>query len=329
MPQTIEVTLNGRRVKPRPRRVSADQRWISDELASVRKALDYGSSSAVPIKFAARRAQPSHWVEKLYGTGKYACSQPVTVETTGRPLTKRPKSAETYGAEGLPVVFIDREVRCRQCDNCLKARSALWRIRAQAEIERATLVGGRSWFGTLTLSPEQHSRVGNACRLAASRNGDDFDLFSEERQFRERHACISREITLYAKRLRKQSGASVKFLCVVEAHKSGLPHYHMLVHEQLPVPPVTHRVLKTQWRVGFSNWKLVTGPAMAGYVTKYLSKSALARVRASKDYGITALAIAFKEGVSSMPYNGDGGSSQEEPPASPILTALEKAMNDV
>lgn len=142
----------------------------------------------------------------------------------------------------------------------------------------------RTWFGTLTLAPEQHANVAAACRVEARRQGDDFDSFTPERQFALRHKCIGREITLYLKRLRKEAGDGIRFLCVAEAHKTGLPHYHLLVHES-EATPVTYRQLANNWRVGFSNWKLVDDPRAAGYVTKYLTKSSMARVRASLDYG--------------------------------------------
>lgn len=142
----------------------------------------------------------------------------------------------------------------------------------------------RTWFGTLTLSPDQHHRVAAACRLQASRNGDDFDTFDQERQFALRHKCISREITLYLKRVRKRAGEDLRFVCVAEEHKTGLPHYHLLVHEG-QATTLTWRILSEEWRVGFSQWKLVKDTRAAGYVTKYLSKSSKARVRASLDYG--------------------------------------------
>lgn len=170
---------------------------------------------------------------------------------------------------------------CRKCDNCLRRRAAHWRLRSYAEYQNAA----RTWFGSLTLSPEQHSRVTMACQAYALKNGDDFDAMSPDRQFAMRHKCINREITLYLKRVRKYSGADIRFVCVVEAHKSGLPHYHILIHESNPANPVRHALLKEQWRVGFSDFKLVTSKAAAGYVTKYLSKSSMARVRASLDYG--------------------------------------------
>lgn len=224
-------------------------------------------------------------VDYASGSGKRPCLSPVLIRLTGRPLTKGRKSellvVSVQRPGGLPV-HVDIDVPCRQCEHCLNRRGQLWYFRALAETTSAT----RTWFGTLTLSPDQHVRVAAACRVQHSQNGDDFDALPSARQFAERHKCISREITLYLKRVRKHYGSEFRFCCVAEAHKTGLPHYHMLVHQVGPTA-ILHRLLSEQWRVGFSQWKLVRTPTAAGYATKYLSKSAQARVRASKRYGHT------------------------------------------
>lgn len=177
------------------------------------------------------------------------------------------------------------EVPCRQCENCLRRRAAHWRMRANTEWQAAS----RTWFGTLTLKPEQHFRVLSEARAYCSKSLDpekrDFDSLPTEEQFALRHRIISREITLYVKRIRETSGAKLRLLCVAEEHKSGLPHYHMLVHEPNPAESISKAQLEAGWKWGFSNWRLVKDPRAAGYVTKYLAKSSKARVRASVDYG--------------------------------------------
>lgn len=221
---------------------------------------------------------PHSWILDYHAD----CTDPVHIFRDGVRLTK---GANQHLFGPLPLerpVMTEIIATCRKCDNCLRRRAAHWRLRAYAEYSNAN----RTWFGSLTLSPEQHFRVATACRAYAIKNGDDFDTFSPERQFLLRHQCINKEITLYLKRLRKHAGDdSIRFMCVLEAHKSGLPHYHMLVHESDPQKPIRHALLSEQWRVGFSNWKLVTTKAAAGYVTKYLSKAIMARVRASIAYG--------------------------------------------
>lgn len=80
----------------------------------------------------------------------------------------------------------------------------------------------------------------------------------------------------------KKSGGRLRFLLVYEAHKDGFPHLHALIHEQGEV--VTKRELQKQWPYGFTTVK-VCDVATSHYVTKYLTKSVRARVRASQRYG--------------------------------------------
>lgn len=99
-----------------------------------------------------------------------------------------------------------------------------------------------------------------------------------------RHDEITKELTLWLKRVRKQSAASIRYLLVCEAHKSGLPHYHILVHQVGEVPVLKKHL--EDWPHGFTQWKLVNDlTSTSGYVTKYLLKEARARLRASVRYG--------------------------------------------
>lgn len=260
---------------------------------SIGQALDRNATE--PVRGRKGTFQAHHWKTKYAGN----CSNPLVVEQTGRVVTPRnpgltgvPKSVHQVDMTGRGAVMHEIEVPCRQCENCLRRRAAHWRQRAQAEYRNAV----RTWFVTLTLSPEQHSLVANACRVEASRNGEDFDAFDPETKFSARHHAISREITLYLKRVRKNAGAQIRFCCVAEAHKTGLPHYHMLVHE-VGSPGVTWKQLSENWRVGFMTAKLVTDSKAASYVTKYLAKSSLARVRASLDYGNTSVRHSSNQNV--------------------------------
>lgn len=197
-------------------------------------------------------------------------------------LTDVYKYTDTFKGT-LPLVLV-MEVPCRGCSACLRRRAGHWRLRCMAETSGAA----RTWFGTLTLSPEAHSSVTMQCELALSRAGTRFGKLSASEQFSERHSVISRDMTLWLKRVRKESGAMLRYCLVAEEHKSGLPHYHCLIHEAVRWLPVTERTLRRQWHLGFSKWNLVRDERAAGYVTKYLSKSSLARVRASRGYGKTA-----------------------------------------
>lgn len=173
-------------------------------------------------------------------------------------------------------------VRCRECRNCLEMRARMWSWRAVSEWEASE----RTWFGTLTLRPAAHDRY----RLLAQRAGDvranDFDLLTMDEQLLARHRQIGSELTLFLKRVRKNSGAQkLRYLLVMEAHKSGLPHYHLLVHQAPGDASISYDSLRNAWNAGFSKWNLVHGKRAAIYCCKYLAKSSLARVRASLNYG--------------------------------------------
>lgn len=278
-----------------PRHYDEALRQVGD-IDSVYRSISTGfeKGAAVPVKAHKARIgkfdvpKVHSWkVDYASGSGKRPCLSPVTIYRTGRPKSKARKPLHVVDVrkqETVPV-NVEMQVPCRRCDNCLKRRSQHWYMRALSETRAAQ----RTWFGSLTLSPEQHVRVAAACRIQMAENGDDFDLLPQGKQFAMRHACISRELTLYLKRVRKRvPSCKFSFVCVVEAHTeklNGLPHYHMLIHEAPGSSPVPHRILSNEWRVGFSNWKLLVTATKVGYVTKYLSKSMLARVRASIDYG--------------------------------------------
>lgn len=209
------------------------------------------------------------------------CEAPVTVEISGRASPD-----ERDPSHGKTATGIDIDVRCRKCRHCLAARAALWRCRAVSELANST----RAWFGTLTLAPEWHHHALCVARQCYALNGDDFEEASEDEQFSARHAVISKELTRYIKRLRKESQAPLRYLLVAESHETGLPHYHALVHESDTEARIGERTLSHQWQWGFSKWRIAK-PASAAYVCKYLAKNARARVRASLHYGNHALSV--------------------------------------
>nr|QXN72828.1 MAG: replication initiator protein [Microvirus sp.] len=203
------------------------------------------------------------------------CTEPLIREVTGS------SDLEDFGGAVGPglgrSLFIDLKVRCRGCERCRHARRAMWFHRALAE----TMSAKRSWFGTLTLRPEEQYRF--KC-LALGRN-PCLEELDERQQLTLINVGIYREIQKYLKRLRKDSGAKFRYLLVCEAHKSGLPHYHILLHEVTDTP-VTKRTLDQQWKLGYTKWRLVEEQVKAaGYVCKYLFKSDTPRPYASLHYG--------------------------------------------
>lgn len=218
---------------------------------------------------------PNRWQWDCFGS----CETPVSRELHARDTDRKPVR-ERMVMPGWTGTLIMR-VPCRKCAGCMRYKAWLWRQRASAELKLAP----RSWMGTMTFSAEEHylARVRIAKRLLdrsvplASLN--DVELFKE------RAKDMGAVATRYFKRLRKQ-GNEFRYLLVTEAHKSGLPHLHILLHEVDFSNPVRKRALQEQWP-WFTNFKLVDeGDDAAFYVTKYVAKSMLGRVRASQHYGI-------------------------------------------
>lgn len=207
------------------------------------------------------------------------CERPHGTDFVGRPF-KDHDDGERH------AFYLTLMTRCRKCHACVEHRARLWRARARAEMRAAS----RTWLVTLTLSPEEQFAALTRARRRQSAKGEDFERASPAEQFQRRHNAISPLITKYIKRVRKQSGAPLRYMLVAEQHKSGAPHYHMLVHEIFPAYPVRHRVLSGEWKHGFTQCKLADVTA-ARYVCKYLTKSNLARVRASLSYGDTTTVV--------------------------------------
>lgn len=197
-------------------------------------------------------------------------------------------------------------VRCRKCIWCKKQRSREWAQRGFNEI----MASARTWFGTLTFPPYELSLMRmRADRRASARRGrleeltdaDWFNLVVDE---------CARSVTLWLKRLRRsRSAGSVRYLLVAEAHKSGQPHFHVLLHEY--GQPIPARELERQWNAlgvdgdqkRLSHFRLVerdkgdtaSARKVARYVCKYILKSTQVRVRASGRYGDTSVDKASLE----------------------------------
>lgn len=213
------------------------------------------------------------------------CEHPYWTLTWSRPRTGkdpfRPDHNFTF-VGGKMTMFLDIGTRCRRCDKCRRARFLLWRHRAREEMRG----GARNWWGTLTLNPSEQFRTLSVARHLAEQRAVPWDSLSPDERFT-RHANASLiDVTKYLKRIRKESKVPLRYLLVTEKHKSGLPHFHMLIHET-ELKPIRHKTLSTQWGHGFERWRLVQHDSVepAAYVTKYIAKDALTRIRASLQYG--------------------------------------------
>lgn len=206
------------------------------------------------------------------------CHAPVPVQFDGAPA--KLQGGGYVRAPGRPF-GLTLYTKCRRCADCLRKRRNLWAYRAQEEMREAA----RTWFATFTLAPHWHAvmRMRASARLAA--RGTDLEVLPGDDVVAEVAAEYRRELTLYFKRLRKQTGAQLRYILVQEQHKSGLPHFHALIHETDGSKPVKHAALTAQWKLGYTKFKLVEALQSAWYVAKYLSKAVDNRVRASIRYG--------------------------------------------
>lgn len=174
-------------------------------------------------------------------------------------------------------------VPCRKCKRCLLNRGKRWAAKAHTE----TVNSNRTWFVTLTVRPSDRFMAKVKAEHRLSIGGTVFRDLPPNEQFVEIHKELSPELTKWLKRVRKNARTTFRYMLVCEAHKDGFPHYHALIHE--PKAAILKTVIEKAWKLGFSKSKLVDVKTSAPwYVAKYLTKSALTRVRASQRYGPNA-----------------------------------------
>lgn len=227
-----------------------------------------------------------------------------------------PIGIKQHSARGrLFVVWL---TRCRRCKPCLRAKQFYWSRTAMRWTERTAEAGLRTWFGTLTLSPEaqqialEDARTNWANRVA--RATGEIPEWWDEVHCDERFRLIREELVGWCKRywkhLRKgrkrcercypakarkegewdHPPASFKYFLVFERHKSGHPHMHFMLHET--DAKIMHKFLKCAWPHGHTHMKLVKGADVkkaAFYCAKYLGKAYQSRQIASINYAKEAL----------------------------------------
>lgn len=161
----------------------------------------------------------------------------------------------------------------------------MWIARAMHEIREAN----RTWFATFTLRPMEHYNMQSRGALHALARSIPMEELSTAELSKLQSAATFKELQKYFKRVRKECGSrTLRYLIVQEDHKSGLPHYHALIHECGEIP-IRYSVLAKNWTLGFTNFKLVNESETAAfYVAKYLKKADGSRVRASLGYGRAA-----------------------------------------
>lgn len=216
---------------------------------------------------------------------------PVTHHSRATGLVKR-RGLRIHGAQ---IVLL---TPCRnECPTCLRRHGWLWSQRAKAETDACP---GRTWFVTLTTTPQKDFWIDSV----ASMSVDNFGLLPHRQKFAMRAKVLGAEVTKYLKRVRKNTGVPIRYLLVCEIHDSAetspekrfRPHMHLLVHESAG-QPIRKRQLLENWHHGFGTAKLVNGEWAAWYVTKYISKASLARVRPSLGYGNASSVPSVSEGI--------------------------------
>lgn len=171
-------------------------------------------------------------------------------------------------SRSLTQGYVDLVTPCRNCQHCLRRRARFWAAKAGVEYARAE----RTWFATYTFGPQVRAN------LYAPLQGVTDAAERRARLIQASGGYLSR----YLKKVRKSlSGQSLRYLAVPELHKDGTPHWHALLHTH-----ASWRSLAKPWAYGFSKINLVEhGVREIRYVTKYLAKDKLGRVRASLSYG--------------------------------------------
>lgn len=252
-------------------------------LISRLRGLDYtGTSDTVSVviqtsRSKARKIKVDRLLSDPLAPG-LRCERPVRVAIDGRPDAVM----VSLSMERDTAVLTEVDAPCRKCAQCLEVRKNRWGARAAAE----TLSSHRTWFGTLTWRPECRTRISAlARRRSLSRGWGVWEGIPSEHQFRFLWEMAGRDVTLWLKRVRKETGIRFRYCAVVEKHKDGFPHVHLLLHEQ--DGEIKKRTLDGHWRVGFSQFRLVPNGDVrpAFYVAKYLAKHSEARIRASGSYG--------------------------------------------
>lgn len=153
----------------------------------------------------------------------------------------------------------------------MRLRQWAWTARAAHEQTFAK----RTWFITLTYGPNRRSAI--MARATESRVAG-----SEKTAVERLTTAAGWYVSNYCKTLRKR-GFEFRYIFVPELHRDGFPHWHGLIHDQTGL--MKWADLTEAWSAGFSVCKLVKDAKALRYVTKYLCKDRLGRVRASLGYG--------------------------------------------
>lgn len=207
------------------------------------------------------------------------CDAPLYREISGVDYPKQMQAYKwRYAGKHLTVRMSG--LPCRKCVKCLRVRARRWRDRAETELASCA----KTWMVTLTYDAMNYHRLLMESMLAKNRKGyPDTDFSTPEGEFQLMAWWGGMDVTKYLKRVRKQlPPRSLRYLLVTETGElRGRMHFHLLLHGSADL---TYRVITSPWNHGFIHAKLADAKAPR-YVTKYVAKSMLSRVRASVNYG--------------------------------------------
>lgn len=209
------------------------------------------------------------------------CTDAKTIELVIRPPAKGYEQYVGIDKFGKHTLYLDMDVKCRKCDECLAARRKMWLARSMQEFRRAP----RTWFATLTFRPEVQLETLYKARQKAIRRGyRDFEELAPAAQFALLASVSGEHVTAFWHSVRKEDAAQIRYLAVCERHKTGLPHWHALIHETRLDQPVRKSTLDKRWIKGFAKFKLIDAKGVL-YPLKYIGKDLSTRIRASIAYG--------------------------------------------
>jgi len=159
------------------------------------------------------------------------CEQPYTAQLHSRVSARHGKRVQPF--------TVNIEARCRKCLSCKRRRSMFWAAKAMTEFQKAD----RTYMGTFTMSPAEHSRLDDLITLRLAEGRVDFNVLSDREIFEERVKEFGAEVTKWLKRVRKYLAlgpGALRYLLIAEVHDSentgeemrGRPHFHILLHER-------------------------------------------------------------------------------------------------
>lgn len=186
--------------------------------------------------------------------------------------------------------LVTTQVPCNSCQLCRWSKRKMWEERIVDELHKAS----RTWFCTLTASPQNHLLWEMLAKGRKYTGGKMWHDLSEKQQGRLVNRVATPDLQKWIKRVRKSHGAPkmLRHIIIPEFHTKklrGKPHFHVLIHEVSALYPIRKSQLDQTWHLGFTNFKLVDDSGQMGsYISKYVSKDEFhdgVRLKVSLGYG--------------------------------------------